>query len=196
MAKKVIIPLPDKDFDTTEVSIPWKHFIEAGLQVTFSTETGHVGQTDQRLLTGVMTLIATSHRLQRVFNTRLSSQKGAVKLSGPRLRLLMAVEEVGRLRMGDLAEDLGVTARTVTTLVDALEREGLLSRLPDPTDRRATLLELTEKARTQFEQVRRLQMDLGVELVAPLDPQQRRLLLDLLSQLNQEVLVDEVGTMR
>jgi putative intracellular protease/amidase len=54
MAKKVIIPLPDKDFDTTEVSIPWKHFVEAGLQVTFSTETGRVSQTDPRLLTGVI----------------------------------------------------------------------------------------------------------------------------------------------
>ena len=140
-----------------------------------------------------MTLIATSHRLQRVFNTRLSSQAGSVKLSGPRLRMLLAVEEVGRLRMGDLADDLGITARTVTTLVDALEREGLLVRLSDPTDRRATLLELTEKARTEFEQVRRLQMDLGEELVAPLDTQQRRQLLDLLGRLNQAVLLDEAG---
>jgi DNA-binding MarR family transcriptional regulator len=141
----------------------------------------------------VMTLIATSHRLQRVFNTRLSSQARAVSLSGPRLRLLLAVEEVGRLRMGDLAEDLGVTARTVTTLVDALEREGFLARLPDPTDRRATLLELTEKARTQFEQVRSLQMELGEELVAPLDTQQRRQLLDLLGRLNKGVVMDEEG---
>jgi DNA-binding MarR family transcriptional regulator len=141
----------------------------------------------------VMTLIATSHRLQRVFNTRLSRQKGAIKLSGPRLRLLLAVEEEGRLRMGDVAEHLGITSRTVTTLVDALEKEGFLARLPDPTDRRATLLELTEKARTQFEQVRRIQMELGEELIAPLDPQQRRLLLDLLSRLNQEVLGDEAG---
>lgn len=54
MAKQVIIPLPDKDFDTTEVSIPWKHFVEAGLHVTFSTETGLMGQTDPRLLTGVI----------------------------------------------------------------------------------------------------------------------------------------------
>ena len=54
MAKQVIIPLPDKDFDPTEVSIPWKYFIEAGLQVTFSTETGQVGQTDPRLITGVI----------------------------------------------------------------------------------------------------------------------------------------------
>src|SRR5437763_9565196 len=54
MAKRVIIPLPDRDFDTTEVSIPWKHCVEAGLDVTFSTETGKMGQTDPRLLTGVI----------------------------------------------------------------------------------------------------------------------------------------------
>lgn len=38
MAKQVIIPLPDRDFDTTEVSIPWKHFVAAGLQVIFSSD--------------------------------------------------------------------------------------------------------------------------------------------------------------
>ena len=141
----------------------------------------------------IMTLIATSHRLRRVLNTRLSRQPGVIGLSGPRLRLLLAVEEAGQVRMGDLAEDLGVTARTITTLVDALEREGLLVRLPDATDRRATLLALTEKARTQFEQVRRIQMDLGEELLAPLDQEQRRLLLDLLGRLNKGSLGDEVG---
>src|SRR5437868_13402227 len=54
MAKHVIIPLPDRDFDTTEVAIPWKHFVDEGFEVTFSTETGKVGQTDPRLLTGVI----------------------------------------------------------------------------------------------------------------------------------------------
>jgi DNA-binding MarR family transcriptional regulator len=139
----------------------------------------------------VSTLIATSHRLRRVLNSRLSRQPGMVGLSGPRLRLLLAVEEAGRLRMGDLAEDLGVTARTVTTLVDALEKEGLLVRLSDPTDRRATLLALTDRARTQFAQVRAIQMDLGEEFVAPLDQGQRKVLLDLLSLLNKGVFMDE-----
>jgi DNA-binding MarR family transcriptional regulator len=139
----------------------------------------------------VSALIATSHRLRRVLNSRLSRQPGMVGLSGPRLRLLLAVEEAGRLRMGDLAEDLGVTARTVTTLVDALEGEGLLARLSDPTDRRATLLALTERARTQFAQVREIQMDLGEEFVAPLDQRQRQVLLDLLSRLNEGAFMDE-----
>ena len=140
-----------------------------------------------------MALIATSHRLRRVLNTRLSRQPGVIGLSGPRLRLLLAVEEAGQMRMGDLAEDLGVTARTITALVDALEKEGLLVRLPDATDRRATLLALTEKAQTQFAQVRRIQMDLGEELVASLTLEQRRQLLNLLTQLNKGVLMEEVG---
>ncbi len=54
MAKQVLIPLPDRDFDPTEVSIPWKYFVKAGLHVTFSTETGQVGQADPRLITGVI----------------------------------------------------------------------------------------------------------------------------------------------
>ncbi len=54
MAKQAIMPLPDRDFDPTEVSIPWKHFVAAGWQVIFSTETGQTGQADPRLLTGVI----------------------------------------------------------------------------------------------------------------------------------------------
>jgi DNA-binding MarR family transcriptional regulator len=47
--------------------------------------------------------------------------------------------------MGHLGDALGVTARNVTTLVDALEGEQLVKRLGHPTDRRATLVELTPK---------------------------------------------------
>lgn len=52
--KRVIIPLPDKDFDTTEVSVPWKRFTENGFQVTFATENKNVAETDPLLLTGVI----------------------------------------------------------------------------------------------------------------------------------------------
>jgi DNA-binding MarR family transcriptional regulator len=39
-----------------------------------------------------------------------------------------------------------VTPRNITALVDGLEEEGIVRRLPHPTDRRATLIELTESA--------------------------------------------------
>ncbi|HUH79529.1 MAG TPA: type 1 glutamine amidotransferase domain-containing protein [Methanoregula sp.] len=50
----VLIPLPDHDFDTTEVSIPWKYFTGRGIRVVFATEEGRAAATDPRLLTGVI----------------------------------------------------------------------------------------------------------------------------------------------
>jgi DNA-binding MarR family transcriptional regulator len=63
-----------------------------------------------------------------------------------RLRLLESLQCEGPQRMGDLADALGVTPRNITALVDGLEEEGIVRRLPHPTDRRATLIELTDKA--------------------------------------------------
>ncbi|MFN8673877.1 MAG: type 1 glutamine amidotransferase domain-containing protein [Candidatus Sericytochromatia bacterium] len=54
MTKKILIPLPDLDFDLTEVSIPWKYFRENGFEVTFSTEKGNIAKTDPLLITGVL----------------------------------------------------------------------------------------------------------------------------------------------
>jgi DNA-binding MarR family transcriptional regulator len=42
-----------------------------------------------------------------------------------------------------ISAELDVTARNVTALVDGLEADGLVRRVPHPTDRRATVIELT-----------------------------------------------------
>jgi putative intracellular protease/amidase len=52
--KKILIPLPNKDFDLTEVAVPWKLFKNKGYQVVFATEYGTVAQTDPLLITGVI----------------------------------------------------------------------------------------------------------------------------------------------
>jgi putative intracellular protease/amidase len=52
---RVLVPLPDTDFDTTEVAVPWKLLTEAGHEVDFATERGDVvPRCDQRLLDGVL----------------------------------------------------------------------------------------------------------------------------------------------
>jgi putative intracellular protease/amidase len=50
----VLIPLPDHDFDVTEVAVPWKILTRAGHAVVFATERGTPGECDPRLLTGVL----------------------------------------------------------------------------------------------------------------------------------------------
>ncbi|HEY8089345.1 MAG TPA: type 1 glutamine amidotransferase domain-containing protein [Polyangiaceae bacterium] len=51
---RVLVPLPDRDFDVTEVSVPWKLLTEAGHDVVFATEKGERAAADPRLLTGVI----------------------------------------------------------------------------------------------------------------------------------------------
>jgi putative intracellular protease/amidase len=52
---RVLVPLPDRDFDVTEVAVPWRILRDAGHQVVFATErAGTVPAADPRLLTGVL----------------------------------------------------------------------------------------------------------------------------------------------
>lgn len=51
---RILIPLPDNDFDITEVSVPWKLFTRAGHSVTFATEAARIPRGDPLLLTGVV----------------------------------------------------------------------------------------------------------------------------------------------
>jgi DNA-binding MarR family transcriptional regulator len=52
----------------------------------------------------------------------------------------------GGSRLTELAEAAQVTKQTAGFLVDQLEKAGLVERVPDPTDGRARLVQVTEKA--------------------------------------------------
>ena len=50
--KKILIPLPSKDCDPTEVAVPWKILKQKGFEVQFATPKGIMAIPDQRMLTG------------------------------------------------------------------------------------------------------------------------------------------------
>lgn len=70
--------------------------------------------------------------------------QAAEGLTLPRLRLVERLSCKGPAMMRALADELGLSPRNMTALVDSLEAEGLVRRKPHPTDRRATVVELTE----------------------------------------------------
>jgi len=51
---RVLLPLPDRDFDVTEVAVPWRLLRDAGHEVVFTTENGTTPAADPLLLTGVL----------------------------------------------------------------------------------------------------------------------------------------------
>jgi putative intracellular protease/amidase len=51
---RILVPLPDRDFDPTEAAVPWRLLTRAGHDVSFATESGETPACDPLLLTGVM----------------------------------------------------------------------------------------------------------------------------------------------
>jgi DNA-binding MarR family transcriptional regulator len=60
-------------------------------------------------------------------------------------RALGVLGRHGVMRLNELSDHLHIAPRSTTEVVDALESRGLLERRPDPHDRRATLVALTDE---------------------------------------------------
>ncbi|MFD0590319.1 MarR family winged helix-turn-helix transcriptional regulator [Paenibacillus sp. GCM10027627] len=125
-------------------------------------------------------LVRTTHFIQREFEAQLSSLQLPFPISAPRLRVLSAVSDAKQIRMSELAAKLGIKARTVTDFVDALEQDGLLVRTQDPTDKRATLIELTELAEKHLSGVLAFQSGVSENMLAGLSKEQQKTLTGLL----------------
>jgi putative intracellular protease/amidase len=51
---RVLLALPDVDFDPTEAAVPWKALMDAGHEVVFATPSGQPSACDPDMLTGVL----------------------------------------------------------------------------------------------------------------------------------------------
>jgi DNA-binding MarR family transcriptional regulator len=104
------------------------------------------GLTDVELAARLRMTLGRLHRRVR--------QHGPQGLSSSQASTLASIETLGPVRLGDLAAHEGVTAPTQSRLVGSLEQQGLLRRMPDAEDRRATLLAITAQGRRQLDQLR------------------------------------------
>jgi DNA-binding MarR family transcriptional regulator len=75
------------------------------------------------------------------------------------LLIMEGMKDSATLRMSALAQLVGTTAPTVTTLVKELEARDLIDRTADEQDRRASIISLTEKGRQVAEALGRARLD-------------------------------------
>ena len=78
-------------------------------------------------------------------NAAVDAHLTAQGLTPTRAEIIWRIGQRGPLTQRQLSDALGCSPRNVTGLVDALERSGLVTRTPHPTDRRAVLVTLTEQ---------------------------------------------------
>jgi DNA-binding MarR family transcriptional regulator len=122
----------------------------------------------------------TARRLRRGSIAQLAP----LGLTYAQSRVLRLVAEAGRpMRMADLAAQLDVVPRSVTTMVDALETAGLVARHADPVDRRSVLVELTGDGGRLLERLEAARRESATHVFGGLDPAQRAALAELLEAL-------------
>jgi DNA-binding MarR family transcriptional regulator len=102
-----------------------------------------------------------THAYMRWLRARMEQTGGR---NPTQVHLLHILSCQGAQKMIDLGQHLGVTARNVTRLVDALEEEGLVSREDVPGDRRAVLVQLTEAGRQRQREWSSAGMEIGAAL--------------------------------
>ncbi|MEE6295023.1 MarR family winged helix-turn-helix transcriptional regulator [Georgenia wangjunii] len=92
-------------------------------------------------------------RLNRVISGDVSRETG---LAPNQLSLLAMLDSLGEARLADVAEQHMVDPSVISRQVAGLEQAGHVHRRPDPGDRRATLVSLTDEGRAALTATRRI----------------------------------------
>src|ERR1700730_5736101 len=107
-------------------------------------------------MSGLLALLHAAASVESYVDSRLS----AVGLSLPKLAALDRLMQTGGiLPLGQLADRLACVKSNVTQLVDRLEADGLVTREPDPNDRRSRLAVITDAGRQAYEKGARIHHD-------------------------------------
>lgn len=104
-------------------------------------------------------------------------------LSPSQARALSVLARHGEMRPGELARHLRIAPRSATEVVDGLADRVLVERVPDPDDRRATRLRLTDAGTRAADGVRTARSEETEELFGHLSPADRSELTRILGEL-------------
>ncbi len=106
-------------------------------------------------------------------------------LSMARTKMLQRLHEQGPTRQNVLAADFGLSPHSITDIVDGLERLGLAERRPDPTDRRAKLVTITDAGKASLDVANATRERLLKEIFGALSEADRATFLRLLDGLDE-----------
>lgn len=118
--------------------------------------------------------ILASRRLHASLHPELGTQ-----LTPSKLRALALIGESGGLRIGELADRVGVDDTTATRLVDRLEQLGLAERRGAEGDRRATVVGLTAEGKELTAGVAAQRLLFFCDVLEALEPEERAQLVQL-----------------
>ncbi|WP_229659682.1 MarR family winged helix-turn-helix transcriptional regulator [Tersicoccus solisilvae] len=126
------------------------------------------------------------HAVSRTMRRRTLAQLEPWGITPHHARALRCVAETEPARLRDLADRLRIAARSATEVVDALQEKGLVTRAPDPHDRRATLVSPTSDGLSLVEQIDAARAERNAEFFGALSTEDRMALQRILGSLPVE----------
>jgi DNA-binding MarR family transcriptional regulator len=131
---------------------------------------------------GMFALIRAVSSVQDFIESKLA----VVGLSVPKLAALQRLSDAsGALPLGQLADRLACVKSNVTQLIDRLEADGLVTRAPDPTDRRSRLAVMTEAGRRACQEGARVQREVEEQLFSALTADEAARLTEIMFKLKR-----------
>ncbi|GKQ34096.1 MarR family winged helix-turn-helix transcriptional regulator [Streptomyces sp. A012304] len=127
-----------------------------------------------------LSFLALAHDVRERLDRHMVAAAG---ISLARTKVLQVLAAHGTLHQAELADALGQAPRSVTQIVEGLERGGLIARTGDPDDRRRKTVFLTEKGRTALTAAERAGTQLLRRLFGSLDRRQLAALEALLARI-------------
>jgi len=130
-------------------------------------------------------MLSCTVRIENEIRSRLRSTFG---ITLPRFDLMAQLERYpDGLRMGELSKRMMVTGGNITGITDQLEQEQLVVRVPDPTDRRAYSVKLTEAGRQAFAEMAVVHEAWVAELLRDLSGDEKTQLIRLFSKMRKHL---------
>ncbi len=109
-------------------------------------------------------------------NRGLRQAGGHTDFSPSQLEVFGTIARRGDLRMSELAEREGINPTLLSRIVAKLEEAGLVTRTPDPDDRRVWHVSPTDHGRSMYVQIRDERTDTLDMAIAELSPSERKAL--------------------
>lgn len=103
-------------------------------------------------------------------------------ISFPQMELIGFVKRFPDCRVQDIADGLGITPPSVSVGLRRLEKAGWLARHPDPQDKRATCISLTNKSQKMLQRVKSAQSKGVQQFLIGLSPDEKNQLIELLEK--------------
>ena len=128
------------------------------------------------------------HGIERLVKKRYDRFAETTGMSRAQWHVLAHVAKRQGINQANLADLVGVEPITICRMVDRLEALGLVERRPDPGDRRARLVHMTEAARPGLVRMKAVAQALFDEALDGITPEEEAILTRLLGRVHANLL--------